>query len=422
MNPIERIEYLTLPNQIKLILDPVPYTNTISIGILAGAGSYTENSSITGFSHFLEHMVFKGTQNRNYIQINKDIEKYGGYLNAFTDKRYTCFYVKILSEYFKEAFDVLSDLVLNPIFPEKELEKEKKVVLEEISMYEDNPDDSILELFFEHVYPKSFMGWPVLGTREIIAQITREQIIKYWQNFYNLDNLIISVCGNFDREQIINLLSPLELKRKTKTIHNPKPEFFYGTAFKEKEVEQAHLAIGLETFPIYHDKKFALNLLNNILGSNTSSRLYINIREKLGLCYSISTSVNLDEKTGLLSVFTSSQVNQLPKIIDLVIKELQNLRKKPPTAEEIKIGKAQMKSGILFNQESVSYRMQKNANNIFWYGKPIYYQELINQIEKISKDDLQSVFEHLLEKKALSAFAIIPHGTKKIIPQKICLS
>lgn len=419
MHQKERIQSNILPNGLRVVFDPIPEAESVSIGIQVGCGSYTETAQTAGYSHFIEHIVFKGTKNRNYIQINKDIEKYGGYLNAYTDKRYTFFYVKMLPEYLMNALDVLTDLVCNPIFPIDEIEKEKMVVLEEISMYEDNPDDSILELFFEHSYSDSFMGWPVLGTRKIISDITRESIVEYWENLYQLDNMIISVSGKYDEEKILGYLNRLTLKKKALKKENAKPQFSYGTGYKEKEVEQAHMAIGVETFSLYDERKYALNLLNIILGADSSSRLYLNIREKLGLCYSISSSVHLDEKSGLLTVFTSSHPKQLVKIMDAIMEEIKGLKNNPITREEIEIGKAQMKSDLIFNYESNSYRMQKNANQLFWYNKIISYEEMIQKIENVEINALNDVYEEIFQNKNISAFVILPHGTGRQLPKKL---
>lgn len=418
------IRSLELPNKLKVILDYQPYARSVSLGFQVGCGSFTENPENMGFSHLVEHLVFKGTKKRDYLQINKDIEKYGGYLNAFTDKRYTFFYVKILPEYVVYALDVLADIVFSPTFPEEEIEKEKNVILEEISSYEDNPEELLADLFLENCYPDSFLGMPILGKIETIAAAKREKIVAYWKRFYKTSNIIFSISGSFEEKEVLEFLSSLPDNTENDNLleDNSFPHFSYRFQCREKQVEQVHLALGMETMTIFHEQRFVLSLLNNILGNSASSRLYVNIREKLGLCYSIGTSLLLDAKTGVFSIFTSTHPKNIQKMIDAILKEIKNIGNQPIQEEEIKIAKAQVKSHILFNLEDTSYRMQKNAQIFFWYKQIMDFYEIIDKINKITREEIFSVYYNFFEKqKQMAGFAIVPSYAKKNMPKQITM-
>ncbi len=414
------IKVLHLDNNIRLVLEHIPHTEVVSLGINVGAGSVTETPESMGYSHLLEHMVFKGTKNRDYIEINRDIEKYGGFLNAFTDKHYTFFYVKILGEYLNQAIDVLLDIVYNPIFPENELEKEKKVVLEEIAMYDDNPEENVIDMFYEKTYPNSFMGWPILGKESNIKNANKDSLYEYWNKFYQNDNIIISVSGKFEEKDIVQLIERIKNKGKSEKKETQIPIFKPGINYKEREVEQVHLALGLKTFSLYDEKRYVLSLFNHILGGTSSSRLYLSIREKLGLCYSINSLLGLDKDVGHMMVLTSTKDENLGKILDGVRKEFANFKSLRVSSEELNIAKAQLKSNILFSLENVSYCMQKNANNLFWHNELVPHSEIIKKIEKVSIDDIHRLYEELFEKGTeASLYAILPYNSKKGMPEKL---
>lgn len=416
----DNVKTVTLKNGLTVVFQKMPHVNTVSIGILVGAGSVSESKSQMGYSHFLEHMIFKGTEKRDYIAINRDIERFGGYLNAFTDRHYTLFYARILNEYSNVALDVLTDIVFNSTFPKEEIKKEKSVVLEEIAMYDDAPDEILADLFFEHSFPKSFLGYQILGTPKIISSIKRKDLVEYKNNLYQNKNIIISVAGNFDENFIVEQLSAITTENNFQKEKKEKPEFYYGFDYKEKEIEQAHIALGLETFSLFSKEKYALTLLNNILGATSSSRLYLRLREELGLCYSVFSSNHFDKKTGLLGFFTSTQPKNAEKLLDALKTEIKSLKKKEITDEEISIAKAQAKSSLLFGQESVSYCMQKNASQLFWYSNPIDMKDTIKNIEAVQKKDLYSVYEKIFEEQnKLSGYAIVPRGSGNPFPEAL---
>jgi len=412
---------LKLANGITCILDLFPRAKSFSFGILVGAGSSTETEETIGFSHFVEHMIFKGTQKRTYKEINKEIEKYGGYINAFTDRNYTLFYTKIIPQFYEKGLEILTDIVFNSVFPEEEIKKEIKVVLEEISMYEDSPDDNIVDLLFEISYPDSYLGWPILGKRERISSIKRSEVVDYWEKLYYPENIIISAAGNFDLKNFLKIVENIKPNgNKIKKISNKTPKFYPNKQFKTKEVEQKHIGIGKETINIYSqdEEKYSLLLLNNIIGANSSSRLYSKIREDMGLCYSISSSVYLDRETGLFSVFTATDP-RTKNMENIIIEEIENIRINKIKDEEIEISKAQMKSSIMFNQENISSIMKRNASQFFWYKKLISPQDILKKIEKIKIENIQEIYEKTFYDKNYSIYHILPKYKKGVIKWKI---
>lgn len=402
-------------NNLICILNPISRAKSFSCGILVGSGSFTEKPDTIGFSHFVEHMVFKGTKTRTYKEINKEIEKYGGYLNAFTDRNYTLFYTKIIPQFYKKSLEILLDIIFNPVFPEDEIKKEIKVVLEEIAMYEDSPDDNIVDLLFESSYPDSYLGWPILGKPERISSIKRDEIVNYWQSFYYNSNMIISAAGNFDVNEFLSIVENIEgRENKKEEKGNPNTIFKANNSYKLKDVEQLHIGLGKETINIYSEEKekYSLSLLNSILGGSSSSRLYSRIREDMGLCYSISSSIHLDRNTGLFSVFTATDPKNNKNIVEIIIDEIENVKKDRIKDEELEIAKAQFKASIMFNQENMSSIMKRNASQYFWYNKIISSQDVLKKIEKINMKDIYDIYYKTFSDKNYSIYKIIPEDSK----------
>lgn len=417
-----KAEFLTLPNNVRVIMEHIPQMETVSVGIHVGAGSVSEGNSIIGISHFLEHMLFKGTKNRDFLAINRDIEKYGGYLNAYTDKHNTLYYVKIIREYLPQALDVLLDMVCNATFPLSEVEKEKRVIIEEILMYEDNPEDNVLDSFMEYAYPDSYLGWPILGYEERIKKIKQSDLIAYRDAYYQNENIILSICGNFDRDELLATLAGLPHRRVGNFPQNKVPKIRSGIGFKERDVEQAHIVLGVEAFSLYDNRRYILSVLNHVLGTHSSSRLYLKLREELGLCYSVSSSMNLDRETGYMSIFTSTQPDNMEKILGAIKEEIRALKTSPITPEELDMAKAQIKSQLIFNQENSSYTMQKNASQIYWHQEIIPYQEILRQIMSVTLVDLTRMHEEIFpEGHLVTGFAIVPEGAGKKLPAELII-
>ena len=280
----------TLENGLTIIGEEIPYLKSISLGIWVKAGSIIETKENSGVSHFIEHMLFKGTKNRSSKELAREIDNLGGILNAFTSKECTCFYVKLLDEHIDIGIEVLSDMILNSCFDKKDIEKEKSVILEELKMYEDSPDDLSYDLLLENIYKDHSLGMNILGDRNTLKNFKRENILDYYNKYYVPNNSVISICGNFNFEEIVE-----KIKDKFKTweakeasINTTEPKFNPCIIKKNKDIKQVNLAINLKAIPMINDREvYALSVVNNVFGGSISSRLFQKIREEKGLVYSI---------------------------------------------------------------------------------------------------------------------------------------
>ncbi len=369
------------------------HSKSISVGFFVPAGSAFENDNERGLAHFIEHMLFKGTKNRGYKEIAEDIDRLGGVINAFTSKEYTCFYIKVLKDFIDEGFDVLRDLLFNPLIDEKELEKEKNVVIEEINMTEDNPDEAVYEAFMENAVEGSF-GKPILGTRELIKSYTREDLLSFIGKYYKPDNMILAAVGSLedvdfevDREPIFNNYFtdfkngnvPFTFKEGKELIH--------------RDIQQSNVVLGCNLFDVYDDRKYAAYLLNDIFGATMSSILFQTIREEQSLCYHISSSVRLFTKGGLFNVFAGTYKDNTQKLLDSIKEEFIKLKKEYITQELLDRAKTHFKGSYMLSLESSYALMVKQGIDTIIYGDYVDENKIIDKVEKVSLDDIREVVD-----------------------------
>lgn len=385
------IKIKKLSQGVNLILDYVNSVGSVSVGIWCKTGSMNEfNEKLFGLSHFIEHMLFKGTETLSAYEISAKIDSIGGQINAFTGKEYTCFYVKSLKEHFIECADILTDMIENPAFEEDEIKREKGVVIEEINMNQDDPDDVAIENLLMNLFKDSKLEHPILGSLTSVSSFNRKNIKDYYYDRYSKENIIVSVAGNFDEEQIISYFekhfSHLNDKSKKQEIivpiHNPIKKTI------KKDIEQSHIAIGMRIDDLTIKEKLALQIANTILGTGMSSRLFQNIREKRGLAYSIYSSIGYYNNSSILGIMGGISKNKEKLAIEEIFKEVENLKQKPITDYEFNSAKEQIKSGFIFSQESIDGRMVKNGKNLIKIGKCMEADDYINIINDISLKDV----------------------------------
>ncbi|WP_025209122.1 M16 family metallopeptidase [Hippea sp. KM1] len=369
-------------------------TKSASVGIFVPAGSAFENEKERGLAHFIEHMLFKGTKRRSYKEIAADIDKLGGVINAFTSTEYTGFYIKVLKDYIPMAFDVLADIITNSVIDAVELEKEKGVIIEEINMTNDNPDDAVYEAFLENAIPTSF-GKPILGTKEHILSYTREDLLRFLGKFYRPEEMIISaVGGDVDRfdfdvgdrfffDEYVQPRPEVELRF----------EFKSGVDVIERDIAQANVVMGCELFSVYDDRKYAASLLNSSFGATMSSRLFQSIREEKSLCYSIYSSVKLYSKGGMFLIFAATSNDRAQHLIDAIRYELEKLKKDGLTKEELENAKTNFNGGYALSLESSYSVMVKQAIDTILYGDYVSEDYIMDRINKVSLDDIQQVID-----------------------------
>ncbi|MFC5712100.1 M16 family metallopeptidase [Thalassorhabdus alkalitolerans] len=386
------VNKITLDNGVRIVSEQIESLRSVSIGIWVGTGSRNEEKEENGISHFLEHMFFKGTEKRNPQEIAESFDQIGGQVNAFTSKEYTCFYAKVLDEHAPKALDVLSDMFFHSTFDTEELVKEKNVVLEEIKMVDDTPDDIVHDILGEASYGNHPLGLPILGTADTLNAFSRETLQGYLERYYTGENVVISIAGNI-KEDMIDQISSIfsELKPKGADKNIEKPAFLTNKMAREKETEQAHLCLGYPGVPAGDESIYALALLNNVLGGSMSSRLFQEIREKRGLAYSVFSYHSSFQDNGMLTIYGGTAPDHLDELFDATVNCIKDLRKKGLTKKELTNGKEQLKGNLMLSLESSNSRMSRNGKNELLLGYHRSLDEVIQQINKVTEEDVRKV-------------------------------
>ncbi|NTW48881.1 MAG: insulinase family protein [Chlorobiales bacterium] len=405
-----------LPNGLGIVTETVPSVRSISVGLWTETGSRDEAVRTSGISHFIEHVVFKGTKKRNYIQISESLERVGGYLNAFTTKEQTCFYARCLDEHLKTTIDVLSDLAFNPIFPEEELEKEKEVIIEEIKSIDDAPDDLIFDLFDTRVFGKHSLSMPITGTVKTVRKFTREDVLEYLKQQYTPSNMLLIATGQVKHDEVVKLAEKFIPKQKPKA-KSTRQTYETGayrpfTLEVQKPITQSHIVVGL---PFERDDSmyFPMLLLNALLGGGMSSRLNLELREKHGLAYTIYSSFNTFDEVSQFIVYAGTDVEKNNKVLKLIGEELQKVCETAVPKKELDLVKAQLKGGIIMGQESMSARMNHIARDEYYFGREFSCDEIIDKIDSITVKDIRAVAERVLVPSKLSTLTFVPKKRRK---------
>lgn len=390
----------TLNNGLRIITEVMPGAQSVFVGVWVKAGSANEKDIEWGISHFVEHMVFKGTKKRTAQQISEETDYVGGQANAFTSRDCTCYYSRTLPEHLELSFDILSDIYHNPKMDKKDINLERGVIKEEINMYEDCPEDLVQDRLLAAVYPGSAIGREIAGSFESVDSISREDMLSYMERYYTPDNTVITVCGKFEEEEAIAL---------SEKYFNIKTSSFKGDAilvpdFKEvdvkwtKDIEQAHLCLSYPSVPMKNDKlSYTLAALSNILGGSMSSRLFRSVREERGLCYSIYSYSTQTEASGLFSIYTGLNANCLNSAEELIHKEIALLLKEGITDYELTKGKEQLKAAILMDMENPSSRMSALGKDLLIYNEIKPIEEIVRDIDSVTKKDISEAAHMVFE-------------------------
>jgi predicted Zn-dependent peptidase len=399
------IRTTTMSNGIKVITESMTHVRSVSVGVWVGSGSRRETPQQNGVSHFIEHMLFKGTATRSAEDIARSVDSIGGNLDAFTAKEMTCFNTKVLDEHLPIAIDVLSDLVLNPRFDQDDIDKEKGVVLEEIKMDADSPDYLVHEIFSANFWKDHSLGRPILGTRETVKTLSRDVIHDYYRAVYTPENLLITAAGNLTHERLVALASERfeELKPAGTVPVEPVPDTHARVALRsKKELEQVHLCLGVPSYPIPHEDRFHCYVLNTVLGGGMSSRLFQNIRERQGLAYSVYSDLSPYTDTGCLMVCAGTSVESVRKLVDSVLKEFIELKQNTVPDEELRRAKDHLKGSLMLSLESTSSRMSNLARQEMHFKRFFSLDELVESIEKVTAVDVQRVAQTFFEQKQIA--------------------
>ena len=402
----------TLPNGVRLVTETMPHVRSVSLGVWLARGSRHEVPEQGGIAHFIEHMLFKGTERRSAQDIAQQFDSMGGNLDAFTSKEYAGYYLKVMDEHLPRAFDILSDLVLHPAFPEDEIEREKKVILEEIKMVEDTPDDLVHELFTEHNWAGHPLGRPILGTPETVASFTRDGLLRYFREAYVGRNLIVSAAGNFDHARLRDMVEEVfgTVPDAGADWHESAPDVRPPQIERHKDLEQSHIVIGTPAFPQAHADRYPAFLLNVILGGSMSSRLFQTIREQRGLAYAVFSGVSSYRDTGMLSVYAGCAADSVPEVVDLVVHEFRTMRREPVSDEELRRAKDHLKGSLMLSLESTSSRMTHLARQELYFGRHVTLDEILAGIERTTADDVQRVAGELFTQDTVGVTVLGPAG------------
>lgn len=394
---------VNLDNNIPVLMETAREVRSLCIGIWVKVGSRDEHPAQNGISHFLEHMFFKGTVTRSPEGIAMEIDSLGGELNAFTSAEYTLFYVKVLDEYMKDAVEILTDIFMNSNFPGSEMEKEKSIINEEINMVEDTPSDYIHDIFSRDIWGEEGLGQSVLGKRDIIESFKREDLIGHIEKYYGTENVIVACSGNFEEDELVGQLNATigTLKRNGVQQSKTAPEFRGGIDILNKDLSEAHICLGLQGMPYKSEERYSMHLLNTILGSGFSSRLFQNVREKRGLVYSIYSYHVSYFDAGFWAVYAGTDRKHVSEVINISVDEINSLSTSV-TAEELQRAKAQLKGNLILALESTSNKMTNIAKQEIYYGKYFSPEEIMKMVESISLDDIKDLSQRLIADKPLA--------------------
>ncbi len=397
---VREIERATLPNGLRVVTEAMPHVRSVSLGVWIGSGSRMERGPENGLSHFIEHMVFKGTTNRSSEDIARSVDSVGGGLDAFTSKELVSFNTKVLDEHLPLALDILADLVLNPLFRPEDIEKEKGVILEEIKMEADQPEFVLHESFISNFWKGHGLGKPILGTKETVKKFGHEMLFDYYNRVYSPRNLVITAAGNLDHRNIVRLVRDKfdGLSDRSMLPVDTVPKAYAPIILKKKDsLEQVHIAIGVPAYRLAHELRFPLYVLNTVLGGGMSSRLFQNIREKQGLAYAVYSELNLFSDTGCFTVYAGTGAETAKQVVTSVVHELRELKENLIGVDELRRAKDHLKGSLMLSLESTSSRMSNLARQEMYFDRFITMDEMLESIEAVSREEVQMIAQEFFQ-------------------------
>jgi len=394
---------------VRLIAEPLKKYHSVTVGIWVGAGSVTETREENGISHLIEHMLFKGTEKRTAKEIAVDVDNIGGQMNAFTSKECTCYYIRTIDEKLEEAIEILTDLFSNATLDAGELEKEKGVVLEEIAMTNDSPEDVAADLISETFFGACSLGKTIIGPPENIRAFSREDLKSYIGRYYTAENIVVAVAGNFEEDKLVGYLNQYlsNISRAKLEV----PSFAHCGGFQprqafaatQKDIEQVHIWLGLPSYSIQAEQKYALNVLNNTLGGSMSSRLFQKIREEMGMAYSVYSHLALYRDTGMFGVYAGTTSKNAQIVTEMLLEELMRVKKEGITQKEFEQSKQQLKANLILSMESTSAKMNSIGKALILTGKAYTEEQMLRRFEEVTYEDVQKVIEHVVVPEQIAA-------------------
>ncbi len=399
-----------LNNGARIISEQLDHLRSVSFGIWVDAGSRDEDSLENGVSHFIEHMIFKGTRNRSSLQIAKELDAVGGLSNAFTGKENTCFHARVLGKHFTILADIFSDIFINSTFDPEDMARERQVILQEINMVEDNPEDNIHVLFNRFFWGDHPVGMSILGTEKTVSALNKESIIKYINKFYVPERIIVAAAGDVDHQSMVSYFEPVfePLKRGNSNPKRIAPRSNAGISVHIKDLEQVHICVGGEAPSIISEKRFASAILNTILGGNMSSRLFQEIRENRGLAYSVYSFLSTYMDTGFLGIYVATDLRNVNPVLETIQTEIRKISKGELSKSDLAAAKENLIGGIYLASESADGQMMRIAKNEFCFERYVSYEELVSKLEKVTADEVIEVSSGIFREGQVSLATLGP--------------
>ena len=408
---VRDIQRHVLPNGLIVITETMQHVRSVSVGIWVRNGSRREVPAENGLAHFLEHMVFKGTDRRSAEDIAREMDSVGGMLDAFTSKEQICFNAKVLDEHLPIAFDVLADLVLRPKLDSDDVNKERQVVLEEIKMDLDNPEYLLHDIFTRGFWPEHALGRPILGTPETVRNFDREALCRRFQNWFAPDHIIVTAAGNITHPQVLELVEKEfgHLQAIGSPRETPAPSTSAPIHLETKrDLEQVHLCIGVPSLPLAHERRFGVAVLNNLLGGGMSSRLFQSIREKQGLAYAVFSEITPYSDAGMLTVYAGTAKETIDKVLDMTVAEFRAMKESPVSDEELLRAKNHLKGSLMLSLESTSSRMSNLARQELYFRRFYSLDEILASIEAVTRDEVQSLAREFFQPERIAVTVLGP--------------
>ena len=400
----------TLDNGLRIVSESIPYMSSVSIGIFVGTGSRSENLPEQGVSHFIEHLMFKGTKKRSARDIAEEVDDIGGQLNAATDRENTCYYIKVLPEHLDLGLDILSDMLLYSQFPDSELEKERQVILEEISLYEDSPDELIHDLHMNALWPGHALGRNILGTRETIGALSRQMILDYTMRHYMPDNIVVAAAGKLTHDELVKTVRRYweQVRGTAPRLSDSTPLFAAGRHLQEKEIEQIHICLGTPGVAHEDPRFYASHVFNTILGGGVSSRLFQHIREERGLAYSVCSYPSSFRDTGLVTIYTGVSPENCRAVMEIIYEILDDIRSRGVRPAELQRAKEQLKAGLLFSLESSSSRMSRLGRAEISAREYLSPEQIVAKVDEVTLKHLFDFAQPLFKQETTCLTALGP--------------
>ena len=405
-----------LPSGLRLVTEEMSHVRSVTIGVWLTRGSRHESDALSGVAHFVEHMLFKGTTSRSARDIAQTIDSIGGQLDAFTAKEYAAYYIKVLDEHVPIAIELLSDMIMHPALAPEDVEREQGVILEEIKMVEDAPDDLVHELFAQQFWPRHPLGRPILGTRETVSSFSSSILRDYFGGTYVASNLVIAAAGNLQHATLRPLVERAfgALPQHDSDDATAPPDVTPGVAERHKEIEQSHICLGTPAYAHAHPDRHALYVLNTILGGSMSSRLFQHIREERGLAYAVFSHLTSYSDAGMMTVYAGCANDKVSDVVELTLRELRTLRDTPVDPDELRRAKDHLKGSLMLGLESTSSRMSHLARQVLYFGRHFTLDEILNSIEAVSAEDVQRVANLLFRDSGLAATVVGPNNGRSL--------